>query len=65
VSNVEEVKYATFEVGSSSNPAQYSRSLKTIENSIQRTYKMPDDIVKTIQNLTRQKFKYPDTPKKE
>jgi len=59
------VKNATFEVGSSSDPARYSKSLKTIENYIQRTYKMPDDIVKTIQNLTRQTFKYPDKPKKE
>ena len=42
-----------------------SKSLKTIENYIQRTYKMPDDIVKTIQNMTRQTFKYSDKPKKE
>jgi hypothetical protein len=65
VSNVDEVKNATFEVGSSSDPARYSNALKTIENYIQRTYKMPDDIVKTIQNMTRQTFKYPDKPKKE
>ncbi len=65
VSNVEEVKNATFEVGSSSDPARYSKSLKIIENYIQMTYKMPDDIVKTIQNMTRQMFKHPDKPKKE
>jgi hypothetical protein len=59
VSNLEEVKNATFEVGLSSDPARYRKSLKIIENYIQRTYKMPDDIVKTIQNMTRQTFKYP------
>ncbi len=39
----------TFDVGASSNPAKFSKSLKNIENFIQKTYKDPDDMVKTIQ----------------
>ncbi len=33
----------TFDVRASSNPAKFSKLLKSIENYIQRTYKMPDD----------------------
>jgi len=45
----------TFHVGASSNPAQFSKSLKlkSIENYIQKTYKMPDDIAKAIQQMKR------------
>ena len=39
----------TFDVGASSNPAKFSKSLKNIENYIQKSYKDPDDMVKTIQ----------------
>ena len=43
----------TFDVGASSDPAKFSKSLKSIETYVQRTYKMPDDIVKAIQQMER------------
>ena len=39
----------TFDVGASSDPAKFSKSLKSIVNYIQKTYKMPDNIMKAIQ----------------
>jgi hypothetical protein len=47
-SNVIGLEEDTFDVGASSDPAKFSKSLKSIENYIQKTYKMPDDIVKAI-----------------
>jgi hypothetical protein len=47
-------------VGGSSDPAKYSKSLKSIETYIQRIYKMPDDIVKAIQNMIRPSFDPPE-----
>ena len=44
----------TFDVGASSDPAKFSKLLKSIKNYIQKTYKMPDDIVKAIQHMKRQ-----------
>jgi hypothetical protein len=38
-------------VGALSNPEKFSKSLKSIENYIQKTYKMSDDIVKAIQQM--------------
>ena len=46
-SNVQGLERDTFNVGSSSNPAKFSKLLKNIENYIQKTYKDPDDMVKT------------------
>ena len=54
----------TFDVGASSDPAKFSKSLKSIENYIQKTYKMPDDIVKAIQQMKRPTLPYPDKPTK-
>jgi hypothetical protein len=54
----------TFDVGASSDPAKFSKSLKSIENYIQKTYKMPDDIVKAIQQMKRPTLSYPDKPTK-
>ena len=54
----------TFDVGASSDPAKFSKSLKSIENYIQKTYKMPDDIVKAIQQMKRPMLPYPDKPTK-
>jgi hypothetical protein len=51
-------------VGASSDPAKLSRSLKSIENYIQKTYKMPDDIVKAIQQMKRPTLSYPNKPDK-
>jgi hypothetical protein len=59
-SNVAEIKDETFYVGSSSNPANYSKLLKSIETYIQRTYKMSDNIVKAIQNMIRPSFYPPE-----
>ncbi len=41
------------------DPAKFSKSLKSIENYIQKTYKMPDDIVKAIQQMKRPTLDYP------
>jgi hypothetical protein len=54
----------TFDVGASSNPAKFSKSLKNIENYIQKTYKDPDDMVKTIQKIKKVSLSYPERPKK-
>jgi hypothetical protein len=59
-SNVAEIKDDTFHAGSSSDPAKYSKLLKSIETYIHRTYKMPDDIVKEIQNRIRLSFDPPE-----
>jgi hypothetical protein len=53
-----------FDVGAMSDPAKYSKSLKSIENYIQKTYKKPDDIVKAIQLLKRPTLEYPRQSKK-
>jgi hypothetical protein len=44
-SNVAEIKDDIFDVGATSDPAKFTKSLKNIETYIQMTYKMPDDIV--------------------
>jgi hypothetical protein len=54
----------TFNVGALSDPAKFSRLLKSIENYIQKTYKMPDDIVKAIQQMKRPTLSYPNKPDK-
>ena len=61
---VEGLEDDIFDVGASSNPAKFSKSLKNIETYIQKTYKSPDDIVKTLQKLTRPTLNYPEKPKK-
>ncbi len=59
-----EIKDDKFHVGGSSNPAKYSKLLKSIKTYIQRTYKMPDDIMKGIQNMIRPSFDPPEKPDK-
>jgi hypothetical protein len=54
----------TFDVGASSDPAKFSKSLKSIGNYIQKTYKMPDDIVTAIQQMKRPMLPYPGKPTK-
>jgi hypothetical protein len=61
---VAEIKDDTFDMGSSSDPAKYSKLLKSIKTYIQRTYKIPDDIVKAIQNMIRPSFDPPEKPDK-
>ncbi len=63
-SKVEGLKDDTFDVGASSNPTKFSKSLKNIETYIQKTYKSPDDIVKMLQKLARPALNYPEKPKK-
>ena len=64
-SNVIGLEEDSFDVGASSDPAKFSKSLKSIENYIQRTYKMPDDIVKAIQQMKRLTLDYPNKPAKD
>ena len=52
------------DVGASSNPTKFSKSLKSIKNYIQKTYRMPDDIVKVIQQMKQPTPPYPDKPTK-
>ena len=56
----------TFDVGASSDPAKskFSKSLKNIENYIQKTYKDPYDMVKTIQKMKKVSLSYPERPRK-
>ena len=55
----------TFNVGAASDPAKFSKSLKNIENYIQKTYKSPDDMVKTLQNMKKVTLSYSTKPKKQ
>ncbi len=55
---------AMFDVGALSDPAKFSKSLKSIKNYIKKTYKMPDEIVKAIQQMKRPMLPYPDKPTK-
>ena len=61
-SKVAELEDDVFNVGASSNPAKFSKSLKSIENYIQKNYKTCDDIVKAIQQLKRPTLAYPKQP---
>ena len=61
-SKVAELEDDVFDVGASSNPAKFSKSLKSIENYIQKNYKTCDDIVKAIQQLKRPTLAYPKQP---
>ena len=63
-SKVQGLESNTFDVGASSNPAKFSKSLKNIENYIQKTYKDQDDMAKTIQQMKRVNLGYPKRPKK-
>ena len=51
-SKVTKLEEDTFNVGSSSDPARFSKSLKAIETYIQKTCKITDDIVKFIRDPT-------------
>jgi hypothetical protein len=63
-SKVQELENNKFVVGASSDPAKFSKSLKNIENYIQKTYKDPDDMVKTIQKMKKVSLSFPEGPKK-
>ncbi len=55
----------TFDVGTLSAPAKFSKLLKNIETYIQRTYKSSKDIVKAIQQMARPTLDYPAMPSKK
>jgi len=57
-SKVAELEDKVFDIGQSSNPAKFSKSLKSIENYIQKNYKTCNDIVKAIQQLKRPTLEY-------
>jgi hypothetical protein len=63
-SNMAEVIGNIFDVGATSNPAIFTKSLKNIETYLQRTYKMPDDIFKVIQKMKKPTFDPPEKPDK-
>ena len=63
-SKVQGLENDTFDVGTSSNPAKFSKSLQNIENYIQKTYKDPDDMVKTIQKMKKVSLSFHERPKK-
>jgi hypothetical protein len=63
-SKVQGLENNTLDVGASSNPAKFSKSLKNIKNYTQKIYKDPDDMVKTIQQMKREILNYPQKPKK-
>jgi hypothetical protein len=63
-SKVTKLEEDTFNVGASSDPARFRKSLKAIKTYIQKTYKMPDDIVKSIQQMKRSTLLFPAKPMK-
>jgi hypothetical protein len=62
--NVAKIKDDIFNVGATSNPAKFTKSLKNIETYIQRMYKMPDNIVKASQKMKKPTFDPPEKPDK-
>ena len=63
-SKVQGLENNTFNVGTSSDPIKFSKSLKNIKNYIHKTFKDPNNMVKTIQQVKRVKFSYHERPKK-
>jgi hypothetical protein len=61
-SKVAKLKDEVFDIGASSDPAKFSKLLKSIENYIQKNYKIYNDIVKAIQQLKRPTLNYPRQP---
>ncbi len=61
-SKIAKLEDEVFDVGAASNPAKFSKSLKSIENYIQMNYKTCDNIVKAIQQLKRPTLDYPKQP---
>jgi hypothetical protein len=61
-SKIAELEDEVFDVGVASDPAKFSKSLKSIDNYIQMNYKTYDDIVKAIQQLKHPTLGYPKQP---
>jgi hypothetical protein len=64
-SKVAVLKDDMFNVGAASDPAKFSKSLKNIENYIQKPYRSPDDMVKTLHQMKKVTLSYPTKPKKQ
>jgi hypothetical protein len=52
----------TFNVGAASDPSKFSKSLKNIENYIQKIYRCPDDTVKMLQHMEKVTLSYSTKP---
>jgi hypothetical protein len=63
-SKVTKLEEDKFDVEASSDPTRFSKSLKAIKMYIQKTYKMPDNIVKSIQQMKRPTLVFPAKPMK-
>ena len=61
---VTKLEEGTLDVRALSDPARFSKSLKAIKTYIQKTYKMPDDIVKSIQQMKHPTLAFPAKPTK-
>ncbi len=61
-SKVNKLEEDTFDVGASSDPARFSKSRKAIKTYIQKTYMMPDNIVKLIQQMKCPTLVFPAKP---
>ena len=61
-SKVVELEDDVFDVGALSDPAKFSKLLKSIRNYIQKNYKTCDDILKAIQQLKRPTLAHPKQP---
>ncbi len=48
---LEGLEYNTFDIGTLSNPAKFSKLLKNIETYIQKNYKSPNNIVNALQQM--------------
>jgi hypothetical protein len=64
-SKVQGLENSTFDVGASSNPVKFSKSLKNIENYNQKTYTDPDDMVKSIHKMKKVSLSFPVRPKRK
>jgi hypothetical protein len=64
-SKIAELEDDVFDVGAVSDPAKFSKSLKSIENYIQVNYKTCDDIVKGSNSLSARRSTTPSSPRKQ
>jgi hypothetical protein len=64
-SKVAELEDDTFDVGAASDPIKFSKSLKNIQNYIQKTYRSPHNMFKTLQHMKTVTLSYPPKPKKQ
>ncbi len=64
-SKVARLEDDTFDVGAASDPAKFSKSIKNIENYIQKTYRSPDNMVKMLQQMKEVTLSYSTKPTKQ